>query len=422
MPQHRAKILIIDDEVGIRELLSDVLTDEGYFVVTAHDAVSGWKRRTEEKPDLVLLDIWMPDMDGVCLLRQWAESGLAKVPVVVMSGHATIESAVEATRLGAVEVMEKPIATKHLLSVVDRALAKQEEVDVNPRLQQANFGETGAMRDFKQALLSASAVKSTVLMVGEFDSGADFFAQFLATPKMSVRFIEKGAQLEGDIDTLLRQGENGLLIVRPIGLSNITWQAGLLGIIRESARHQTRVVICDRVSPSVMAEKWQINDALLSLLSQRIIYVPSLKNYKPDIPAIAELIIQQVVTDTDKAAITLSDAAKKALLQLRYDGNFSELLSIIRSAILYVRGDIIDSATIKMMAEKWETVGAEESERVDDDIYTLPFRQARDLFEQRYFIRLVDTMDGNIPEAAKRAELERTYFYRKIKRYRKGDI
>jgi DNA-binding NtrC family response regulator len=115
-------ILVVDDEIGIRELLSEILCDEGYQVHLAEDAEQARSYRIEHEPDLVLLDIWMPDTDGVTLLREWVEQDLLTMPVVMMSGHGTIETAVEATRIGAVDFLEKPIALQKLLSTISKAI------------------------------------------------------------------------------------------------------------------------------------------------------------------------------------------------------------------------------------------------------------------------------------------------------------
>ena len=115
-------ILVVDDEIGIRELLSEILSDEGYQVRLAENAADARAFRTQARPDLVLLDIWMPDTDGITLLKEWASAGLLTMPVVMMSGHGTIETAVEATRIGAYDFLEKPIALQKLLATVGRAL------------------------------------------------------------------------------------------------------------------------------------------------------------------------------------------------------------------------------------------------------------------------------------------------------------
>lgn len=119
-----ANILVVDDEIGIRELLSEILGDEGHEVLLAENAHQARAIRAEQSPDLVLLDIWMPDTDGITLLREWSSKGMLTMPVVMMSGHATIDTAVEATRIGAMDFLEKPIALQRLLSTVSDALAR----------------------------------------------------------------------------------------------------------------------------------------------------------------------------------------------------------------------------------------------------------------------------------------------------------
>lgn len=117
-----ASILVVDDEMGIRELLNEILTDEGHTVYAAESAVQARTIREQMRPDLVLLDIWMPDTDGITLLKEWSKTGQLTMPVVMMSGHATIDTAVEATRIGALNFLEKPIALQKLLKTVSKAL------------------------------------------------------------------------------------------------------------------------------------------------------------------------------------------------------------------------------------------------------------------------------------------------------------
>ena len=119
-----ANILVVDDEMGIRELLSEILSDEGHVVLTAENAQQARNARADSVPDLVLLDIWMPDTDGVTLLKEWQRDGLLTMPVIMMSGHATIDTAVEATRIGALNFLEKPIALQKLLKAVQQGLTR----------------------------------------------------------------------------------------------------------------------------------------------------------------------------------------------------------------------------------------------------------------------------------------------------------
>lgn len=123
-----ANILVVDDEMGIRELLSEILGDEGHVVITAENAQQAREQRAAAVPDLVLLDIWMPDTDGVTLLKEWQRDGLLTMPVIMMSGHATIDTAVEATRIGALNFLEKPISLQKLLKAVQQGLARTQDV------------------------------------------------------------------------------------------------------------------------------------------------------------------------------------------------------------------------------------------------------------------------------------------------------
>lgn len=142
-----ASILVVDDEMGIRELLNEILTDEGHSVISAQNAQEARNARDNLEPDLVLLDIWMPDVDGVTLLKEWSVGGQLTMPVVMMSGHATIDTAVEATRIGAVNFLEKPIALQKLLKTVEQALEKappkelfqpeiKQDVAVTPKIEE----------------------------------------------------------------------------------------------------------------------------------------------------------------------------------------------------------------------------------------------------------------------------------------------
>ena len=159
------QVLVVDDEMGIRELLSEILTDEGYDVALAENAEVAREYRLHNRPDLVLLDIWMPDMDGISLLKAWLASGELTMPVVMMSGHGTIDTAVEATRIGAVGFLEKPIALKKLLETVADSLKHGQsqnflavnsvasiasDTDVDPQLQSGDYGAVSARLEHAQ--------------------------------------------------------------------------------------------------------------------------------------------------------------------------------------------------------------------------------------------------------------------------------
>src|SRR5690554_3690858 len=156
-----ARILVVDDEIGIRELLSEILYDEGHTVELAENAAQARAARLRSRPDLVLLDIWMPDTDGVSLLKEWSSQGLLDMPVIMMSGHATVDTAVEATRIGAVDFLEKPITLQKLLKTVEAGLARPV---VSPAMLAAARGETPITTDARtEQRLMASAGQNAAL-------------------------------------------------------------------------------------------------------------------------------------------------------------------------------------------------------------------------------------------------------------------
>ena len=159
-----ATILVVDDELGIRDLLSEILNDEGHTVELAENAAQARSLRSQMRPDLVLLDIWMPDTDGVTLLKEWASTGLLTMPVIMMSGHATIDTAVEATRIGATAFLEKPITLQKLLKAVDQGLNKQALKPAAPAMQKAGAATVADLT--VEAAMTGGKLPEMVLDIG----------------------------------------------------------------------------------------------------------------------------------------------------------------------------------------------------------------------------------------------------------------
>src|SRR6202521_1373987 len=174
-----AHILVVDDEADIRSLLKEILSEEGYEVDVAANAVQARASRARQSPDLVLLDIWMPDVDGITLLREWSAANAEGCPVVMMSGHGTVETAVEATRLGAFDFVEKPLSLAKLLRTVERAL------DAGRRHRQSGkllgsplavpIGKAKITQTLREQVQQAASSSSSVLLVGELGSGREAY-------------------------------------------------------------------------------------------------------------------------------------------------------------------------------------------------------------------------------------------------------
>lgn len=411
------KILIVDDEIGIRELLSEILLDEGYAVMTAPDAQAAWEVRNREDLDLILLDIWMPDVDGFTLYKQWLDANLTNVPVIIMSGHATVDTAVEATRLGAIEVLEKPIAINRLLGAVEKGLSKKKRVMVSPILTQLNFGDSTIARRFKQDLMDAYSDHGHVLLVGAANSGAAFFAQFLAHPKGKITVIEDGGQLENKIEHLLHTARSeDLFIVRLIDIYNPYQLNGLTGFLRETRKKNIRVVACSVDDAAALKEKMGVSDILMSMLSRRTIRIPSLSDCHSDLPYFIEVISRRFRNSANLHNSVLTSEACAVLAKHVYEDDFMELISIIRSALLYAQDGKVDGRTVQVIIDQFSRYA--ENSGMSDEIYNLPLREARERFEREYFNRLINMTNGNMQKAAEIADLDRTYFYRKLKQYR----
>lgn len=206
-----AKILIVDDEVGIRELLSEILRDEGHDIILAENAATARAARNAARPDLVLLDIWMPDTDGVSLLKEWSANGQLTMPVVMMSGHGTIDTAVEATRIGAMEFLEKPIALQKLLAAVKRGLARIKPAHAPSPLGLAAFARSAPLRDLRKRLEQMADKSRIILLRVGPGSLAELCARTLqrvGTPWLDLSLNSTPLELN-----ILEGARNGLLYV-----------------------------------------------------------------------------------------------------------------------------------------------------------------------------------------------------------------
>ena len=243
-------ILVVDDEVGIRELLFEILRDEGYGVRLAENAQAARQLRREIRPDLVLLDIWMPDTDGITLLREWSALASDGSPVVMMSGHGTVDTAVEATRLGAFDFVEKPLSLAKLLRTVERALeAGRKRRSAGKLLAAATIAPVGKSRLIQQLrtdLQQIASAPTSVLFVGEPGSGREAFARFMhdSGPRAGQPFVPVvGSALRAaDADLVLfgrasvaGAGNGGTLYLSEIEDLPANAQRALLGVLESGS-------------------------------------------------------------------------------------------------------------------------------------------------------------------------------------------
>ena len=404
------QILVVDDEIGIRELLSEILLDEGYQVRLAENASQARSLRTQARPDLVLLDIWMPDTDGITLLKEWASSGLLTMPVVMMSGHGTIDTAVEATRIGAYDFLEKPIALQKLLATVGRALRSGEQ-QVKPTLMLATLGRAAVVTELKQRLERVANLKSPLLLTAEPGCGAELCAKFLHPPNAPWVAPDNLAVLaEAPLD-LLHQAREGTLFLHETGELNRMEQKGLLLIIGKLEKYNTRLVCATtRALPELVAQG--VFDArLYGAIATVTVHVPSLREHREDIPDLANLFLLRSIEAKEVAPRHFSTAALNALRNYDWPGNLNQLEGTVRTLALTALTDEIGVNDVNHALSLFGTPATAMPGLPLD----LPLREARDAFERVYFEHHIAKEGGNMSRVADSVGLERTHLYRKLK-------
>ena len=405
------QILVVDDEVGIRELLFEILRDEGYGVRLAENAQTARSARKEMRPDLVLLDIWMPDTDGITLLKEWASTGQLTMPVVMMSGHGTIDTAVEATRIGAYAFLEKPIALQKLLSTVGTALRQGTLMSSAPAVP-ATVGKSRAVELLRAQLERLRTLKSSALFVGEPGAGMEQCARLLHQPNTPWVAPEDFSALDMMETNLVGQAAEGILFLREVGELTRAQQKNLLGQTLKLERYHTRMLSSSSVDLAELVAKGQFEPRLYALLSGVILRVPGLRERAEDVPELANLVLSRAIETKDVPARSFNTAALNTLRNYHWPGNLLQLESVVKTVAQLAQGGEIGVADV---SRALATLDAP----LPSPAQTLPLdrelREARDAFERVYFEYHLSREGGNMSRVAERVGLERTHLYRKLK-------
>jgi DNA-binding NtrC family response regulator len=423
------RILVVDDEIGIRELLHDILQDEGYQVQLAENAATARSIRLHERPDIVLLDIWMPDCDGISLLKEWSNGGLLTMPVIMMSGHGTIDTAVEATRIGAFDFLEKPIALQKLLKTVASALKHSEQLPKS-EMSLTNLGKSPIVIALKERLekiaLNGNENPSPVLLIGPKGCGAELCARFLqrdGAPWLSLAENQKLASAPLDILESLR---DGVLYIPEVAELNKAEQKGLLLLVTKSDKYNVRVVCSTSENLPKLQVEGIFDHDLLQSLSAVSLRVPALDEHKEDIPDLAIAIANLQFETADIQYRDFDIAALNGLRNADWPGNLAQLDVIVRNLIQTSLGDKITLEDVSRVLHQFDDAIAEHgSEPVQGQVNHVankhmtnlnqPLREARDDFERLYFSYHLKDVQNNMSKLAEIAGLERTHLYRKLK-------
>jgi len=402
-----AQILVVDDEVGIRELLSEILADEGHQVALAESAADARRLRERGRPDLVLLDIWMPDTDGITLLKEWAASGQLTMPVVMMSGHATIETAVEATRIGALDFLEKPIALQRLLTTVKRAL-RHPESNAAPQLSLAPLGRSGALADAKKRLAQVAQLAAPLLLRGERGMRAELFARLLVPA--GAPFVAGAETLAEAPSDLLSKAAGGVLFLPDLSRLERPEQRHVEFLLPRADKYKARIVSFSPIDPRALVEKHDFDADLCLRLAELTLKLPAVREFAEDVPDLASLMLAQLVEARLCPPRRLAIAALNALRHYPWPGNLAELESVVKDLAFTSLEDEIQLHDVERVIAARGSPGTLPEVALDR-----PYREAREAFERVYFENLLAREHGSMSRVAERSGLERTHLYRKLK-------
>jgi DNA-binding NtrC family response regulator len=402
-----AQILVVDDEIGIRELLSEILADEGHQVLLAESAGDARRLRERGRPDLVLLDIWMPDTDGITLLKEWAASGQLTMPVVMMSGHGTIETAVEATRIGALDFLEKPVALQRLLATVKRAL-RSPEAAAAPRLALTALGRSSALAEAKKRMAQLAQSAVPLMLRGERGMRPELFARLLAAP--AAPFLSGAEHLAEPPSELLAKASGGILFLPDLSRLGRGEQRNLEFLLARADKHKMRVVCFSPTDARSLTEKHDFDAELAGRLAELTFRIPALREFAEDIPDLAQLMLAQLVEARACPPRRMAIAALNALRHHAWPGNLAELEGVVKDLAFTALEEEIQLEDVERVMAARGGPGA-----LPEVAFDRPYREAREAFERVYFEHLLAREHGSMSRVAERSGLERTHLYRKLK-------
>lgn len=440
------QILIIDDEPDIRQVVQDILEDENYSVLTADSAEKGRDVFNANQPDLVLLDIWMPGLDGISLLKEWAEDRKLNIPVIMISGHGNVETAVEAIRYGAYDFIEKPLSTAKLLVTIKRALQsvqlKQENLRLRGRLAMASqlIGKGEAVSELRGRIERIAKTESWVLITGEPGSGKGVVARVLhqqshrregpfvelslaATPKEGVSTQLFGSEGEESVTPgTLEEAKGGTLVLDEIADIDLEVQGKLVSALEERRFLRVggrtyididvRIIATTNQDLLALVNDGQFREDLYYRLNVVPIEVPSLRDHIEDIPELVEYYLNWSVQKDELPYRHFTTGALNVLRNHNWPGNVRELKNLIQRLLILSRGEEVSAK------ETEDAIGGAIIEKdVDyfESVFNLPLRDARDQFERAYLNHHLHLVNGNVSELAQIVGMERTHLYRKLK-------
>jgi two-component system nitrogen regulation response regulator NtrX len=442
-------IMIVDDEASILKSLGGALEDEGYRIFTANDGLRALKKIEEEPPDVVLLDIWMPGMDGLETLKR-LRAQYAGLPVIMISGHGSIETAVTATKLGAFDFIEKPLSLEKTLVTIQNALSFRQLNDDNLILRQKAerhyrlTGTSPAIERLRETIERVAPTQATVLIVGENGTGKELVARAIhqLSPRSNRPLVEVNCAAipEELIESELfghekgaftganerRRGRfdlasNGTLFLDEIGDMSFKTQAKILRILQEQRFERVGGTVTMQVDVRIIAatnkdlaqeiKEGRFREDLYYRLNVIPVQVPPLRERREDIPLLIAEFLRETALDSGLKQKRITDRAIEIMVRQPWQGNVRELRNLIERLVILVPADVID---IHHLAECFPLATPVTPESALDQP---TFRQARTEFERQYLQKKLAEHNWNISQTAEAIGIERSHLHRKIKAY-----
>lgn len=418
------RILVVDDEHDILTLLNEILKEEGYNVDTATNAEEARRLRDARRHDLVLLDIWLPDSDGVSLLREW--SGRHNAPVIMISGHATIDVALEASRWGAVDVLEKPISLRRLLSSVRHALGSEIRVpsppEPPPLLLDPAWGRSPPLLVLRRSLAALAERPVDTLLAGEFGSGREELARSLhARTRRPGPFVRCTPDDLADEDRFAAKveaaAEGTLFVTRVEGLAPRAQERLRAWLETRTDESRASVLLVARGGPDLAhrVEHGEMDRALLETVARRSIAVPPVRLYRDDIPELVRVLAERLASSQGLAYRRFTVAALNLLRQQDWPGNLRQLRNVVETVLHESEQEDIEPGAVQAVLGRDPAAVRPPHTVLGDDWLRLPLREARERFERAYFEDLLRRCEGRIGRVAEESGMERTHLYRKLR-------
>ena len=432
MSKNQKTILIVDDEPEIRGLMQEILTEEGYLTFAVKNAKEAQNIIIDNPPDLVYLDIWMPQIDGITLLKKWSETSQLNFPVIMISGHATIETAVEATRLGAFDFIEKPLSIENLVASAEKAL----KASVKTTGKDIVLLLKNNCSSYKNTFLALDAeVESdqVLFLNGEAGTDKEAFAKYIHNQKhkREDNFVSLQLdllaidQLENELifrelnkitdtldeGTVFLSSYSELLLKHPVQTQKFLQNLSMLKL--EMLRLKKNVKFIFGVIPDKQNQKLNQNKKLILVDSEStFINLPPLRQCLQDIPELLKGIIDDFgITDEGLKKRRFSLAAQNILTKYAWPGNFKQLKNLVHATLLRPGKEIVN---IEEIEETITLQGPSGDLLVQRDILSMTMVEAKEHFEKAFLSRQLELVGGKVTELARRVGMERTNLYRKL--------